>query len=149
MIPEIVLTPPLLVALTWLSWYDLRCLRLPDIGTLSLIAGGLLHTQLPGTLSFQDALTGAAAGFSIFWVVGAIHFRLRRREGLGLGDAKLFAAAGAWLGWETLPLLLGLASLSALAWLLTMPGRRDLPFAFGPWLALAFATLWLARLAWT
>ena len=70
------------------------------------------------------------------------------REGLGLGDAKLFAAAGAWVSWEGLPSVLLLAAAGALAWHLGAArwgGRRlegrELPF--GPYLAAALWLVWL------
>jgi leader peptidase (prepilin peptidase)/N-methyltransferase len=73
---------------------------------------------------------------------------IRGREGLGVGDAKLLAAAGSWVGVLALPTvvleagLLGLAS----AMLLRMSGRRvhaSTALPFGPSLALA---LWVVRL---
>jgi leader peptidase (prepilin peptidase)/N-methyltransferase len=88
-----------------------------------------------------DHLTGAVVAYALFAAIGAVHFRRRGSEGLGLGDAKLFAAGGAWLGWQALPLLLLVASLGGLAFALTLGRGRAL--AFGPWLALGIALLWL------
>ena len=72
---------------------------------------------------------------------------MRRKEGLGLGDAKLLAAAGAWLGWQMLPSVVVIAALGGLAQV-TVAGRlrsnhtADRSLALGPWLALAFFSLW-------
>jgi leader peptidase (prepilin peptidase)/N-methyltransferase len=74
--------------------------------------------------------------------------RLRRREGLGQGDAKLFAAAGAWLGIAALPQVVLLAALAALiaAAGLSLAGTRlraHTALPFGPFLALASWSIWL------
>ena len=49
-------------------------------------------------LSFVDAILGAVAGSGLLWVVAEGYFRLRGREGMGLGDVKMMAAVGAFLG---------------------------------------------------
>ena len=70
------------------------------------------------------------------------------REGLGLGDAKLFAAAGAWVSWAGLPSVLLLAAAGALAGHLLaarLTGQRleGREFPFGPYLAAALWLVWL------
>lgn len=99
-------------------------------------------------------IVGAAAGLAAFWALGEAHHRLRGKEGLGLGDAKLLGAAGAWLGWRALAPLVLVAALGALAWAALQAARggasRGLGtrgLAFGPWLALGLMLLWLSRLA--
>jgi leader peptidase (prepilin peptidase) / N-methyltransferase len=142
---DLALTPLLVAVLALLARIDLRERRLPDRLTLPLLLAGLaLAAWRVGGVPL-DALIGAAAGFLVFWAVGDAHFRLRGVEGLGLGDAKLLAAAGAWLGWRPLPLLVLLAALLALLWALA--AQRRGPLAFGPWLAGAFFLLWLRHLA--
>ncbi|MFZ8987417.1 MAG: prepilin peptidase, partial [Steroidobacteraceae bacterium] len=70
------------------------------------------------------------------------------KEGMGFGDFKLFAALGAWLGWQMLPLILMLSALvGALVGISLMVFRkmgRDVPIPFGPYLAGAgwIAMLW-------
>ena len=65
-------------------------------------------------------------------------------EGLGLGDAKLFAASGAWLGWQGLPPVLLIAALGGLGQaMLRAAPQRHRPLAFGPWIAVGFFSLWL------
>ena len=118
-----------------------------------LIGAGLVRAGLavqrgaPASL-LTDSIIGAAAGYLVFAAIGAIFFRLRGQEGLGLGDAKLLAAAGAWLGWQMLPSVVLVAALGglaqvALAGRLWPAGAADRSLAFGPWLALAFFGLWL------
>ena len=88
------------------------------------------------------------AGFAAFAAIASIYRRARGREGLGLGDAKLLAAAGAWLGWQALPSVVVIAAASGLALALaTALGGSKLAWtsriAFGPHLALAFWLAWL------
>lgn len=148
--------PPLrLWAAAGLGWtllalaaWDLRCGLLPDRLTLPLLLAGLAATALlqPGRL--EAHLLGATVGFLSLAALRALYRLLRGREGLGLGDAKLLAAGGAWLGWE------GLASVvlwaCAAAALSLLPGRlagrrlsRYSALAFGPWLALGIWLVWL------
>jgi len=80
--------------------------------------------------------------------IAALYRRLRGREGLGGGDAKLLAASGAWLGAAALPQVILLAAVSALAAAacLRLTGIRlgiHSALPFGPFLALATWILWL------
>ncbi|HEX2815238.1 MAG TPA: A24 family peptidase [Phenylobacterium sp.] len=146
--------PALLVAgwsLGLLAAIDLMVLRLPDSLTLPLGAVGLLlGPRLLGT-PLLDHIVGAAAGYGVLALVAFVYARLRGREGLGLGDAKLLAVAGAWLGWIALPTVVVLASAGGLAWAAIRLLRRgraglDEPIAFGVllctaiWGCLLFAT---------
>jgi leader peptidase (prepilin peptidase)/N-methyltransferase len=93
-------------------------------------------------------MIGAAVGFATFALIGLAYRHLRGREGLGLGDAKLLAGAGAWLGWQALPGLVLIAAVSALALALAgaLAGGRlsaTTRVAFGSHLALAFWLVWL------
>ena len=142
----VVLSGGLGVWLTAIAVIDARTLRIPDWLSLPLIAAGLLAAATGPASVLADRLIGAGAGFLILGLVGEVHFRWHQREGLGLGDAKLFAAAGAWLGWQMLPWVLVVASVPALVWTLTHRDRTEV--AFGPWLALAFWLCLEARLFW-
>jgi leader peptidase (prepilin peptidase)/N-methyltransferase len=131
----------LLAALAAIAVIDLRSLRIPDALSLPLIAAGLVVAPALRGGAMADHLIGAAAGFALFAAIGEVHFRRRGVEGLGLGDAKLFAAAGAWLGWQGLPWVLLIAALGGLAFALA--AGRGRAVAFGPWLALGIAATWL------
>lgn len=76
---------------------DAQTFRIPDAISLPLIAAGLGLAALQA--GWLDHLIGALLGFAVLAGIGEAHFRRTGREGLGLGDAKLFAAAGgmAWL----------------------------------------------------
>ena len=138
-------------ALVALAAIDLETGYLPDAITLPLIGAGLTANVFSIFVSPANAAIGALAGFGSLWLIGAAYERLRGREGLGLGDAKLFAAIGAWTGWAMLPLILFLAALSTLAVIgvRALIGREsalDEAVPFGPGLCAAgFAGLLLAR----
>jgi leader peptidase (prepilin peptidase) / N-methyltransferase len=130
-----------------LALIDLRSWRLPDVLTLPLVAAGVVASWLgllPGT-DPTGAITGAILGYVALASIGWAYRRLRHRDGLGLGDAKLLAAAGAWLGPLDLPWVLVLAAPLGLG-LALMRSRRlrgDTAIPFGPPLALAFWLLFL------
>ncbi len=99
-----------------LSVVDALAFRLPDILTLPLIAAGLtVSFFLPGPDPAGHVI-GAAAGFGTLYAIILLYRRVRRRDGLGLGDAKLGAVAGAWLGWQALPFVVLLACAAGLIW---------------------------------
>lgn len=123
---------------------DLKTLRISDMLSLPLMVFGLIFAGFQDIRILADHLIGAGVGFLVLGLVGEFFFRLRGREGLGLGDAKLFAAAGAWLGWQALPMVLLVAALGGLCWALLRRERGEL--AFGPWLALGFWLELLLRL---
>ncbi|MDE2182809.1 MAG: prepilin peptidase [Alphaproteobacteria bacterium] len=135
----------LLLALALIDW---RTQRLPDVLNLLLALAGLATAWLFDRANVVDHLIGAAAGFAALAAVGATYRKLRGREGLGLGDAKLLGALGAWLSWVVLPPLVLLAALLALGFAVArslVKGRESLEqrIAFGPFLAAAGWILWL------
>jgi len=130
-----------------LAWIDAEHGILPDALTLPLIPAGLLAALLaPEELA--DRALGAASGYLGLIALAWVYRRLRRREGLGGGDAKLLAAAGAWIGASGLPSVLfgGAAAALLAAAGLAFAGReirRDTALPFGPFLALATWLVWL------
>ena len=131
-----------------LGWIDLRCWILPDALTLPLIIAGLSAALMLDPDQLTQRALGAALGYLSLVAIAALYRALRRREGLGRGDAKLLGASGAWLGAAVLPQVILLAALSALAaaGFLRLAGirigiRSALPF--GPFLALATWIFWL------
>ena len=131
-----------------LAAIDLRHYLLPDVLTLPLIPAGLAVAWALDPALLPAHLLGALLGFGALLIIGQIYRRLRGRDGLGLGDAKLLAAAGAWLGWAALPSVVLIAAVLALALALVQAlGGAKLALtgklAFGPHLALAFWLVWL------
>jgi leader peptidase (prepilin peptidase)/N-methyltransferase len=88
---------------------DYRQRVLPDAITLTGAVVGLAISGPRASLTFYDALAGAALGFGILYLVAEIYFRLRRVQGLGMGDVKMLMMVGAFLGWKgvLLTLLVG------------------------------------------
>jgi leader peptidase (prepilin peptidase)/N-methyltransferase len=123
---------------------DLRRQRLPDAVTLPLLGAGLAVVASYQPERLVDHLAAAAGGWLAFALLAASYRRWRGREGLGGGDAKLLAAAGAWVGPAWLAWVVVLAAAAGLAWALARggwDGARRLPF--GPFLAAAAYGVWL------
>jgi leader peptidase (prepilin peptidase)/N-methyltransferase len=89
----------------------------------------------------RSSVTGAVGGYVSLWSVYHLFRLLTGKEGMGYGDFKLFAALGAWLGWQMLlPVMLIAAGVGAAfgVTLVAVRGRdRATPIAFGPFLAAA------------
>lgn len=98
----------LLLALALIDW---DTTLLPDDLTLPLLWAGLLAAALQWTTTpLLDAVLGAAAGYVSLWAVYWGFKLATGKEGMGYGDFKLFAALGAWFGWQALVPLILLAS---------------------------------------
>jgi leader peptidase (prepilin peptidase) / N-methyltransferase len=144
----LVLTAALGLILAWASVIDWQSFILPDTLTLPLIPAGLIATLWLGAGSLPWHASSAIAGYGLLWCADQLYLRARGRHGLGMGDAKLLAAAGAWLGADALPtVLLWATGLALGAALLTAAGGRGLTagtkLPFGPPLALGFWLTWL------
>lgn len=124
-----------------LSFIDMKEQILPDILTIPLLWLGLLANTAGLYASLPSAIWGAASAYVLLWLVFHIFRFATGKEGMGYGDFKLFAVAGAWLGWQILPLIILLASLSGAAYgiVLMATGRlqRSTPMPFGPFLCFA------------
>lgn len=136
------------VSLLALSVIDRRHQVLPDEIALPLIPAGLAVAWWIEPASLLSHTVGAVSGFLLIMVVRWIYARVRGREGIGIGDAKLMAAAGAWVSLDGLPSVLLLAAGVALVFSLVEATRKRefLPqqaLAFGPYIALGVWTVWL------
>ena len=139
----IIATSVLAAVLARLAWVDLRTFRLPNIYTVPLIGAGLVLALVTDRISIGASVAGALTGFGLFWAIGQFYFVRHGQEGLGLGDAKLFAASGSWLGVGLLPYVLLVASLGGLVYALLTRRNPDRRVAFGPWLACAVMVVWI------
>jgi leader peptidase (prepilin peptidase) / N-methyltransferase len=134
-------------ALIALSVIDLKTFRLPDVLTMPLMFAGLGLAGVLGWDSFGSRAASAAIGFGSAYAVARTYEAVRGRAGLGLGDAKLFAASGAWVGAAGLPsvVLYGCATaLTALAVARVRKTSLSLTTAipFGPFLAAGTWLVW-------
>ena len=127
------------------AWIDLDHMIVPDVLSLPGTALGLLLALARGDLL---SLLGAAAGGGFLLAIYLIALFLLKKEGLGLGDAKLLAMIGAFLGWPGALFTVCLASIAgaAIGLTLILLGRlqRGQPMPFGPYLAAAalVLTIW-------
>jgi leader peptidase (prepilin peptidase)/N-methyltransferase len=136
--------------LACLAVVDLRHQLLPDWLTLPLLPLGLSVDWASGPGPWPtplDGALGALLGGGLIAAVRAVHRRLRGIEGIGLGDVKLMAVAGAWAGWQGIGSVLLIAALGTLAGAALLRLVRDgtglgARIPFGPGLAAGcFATV--------
>ena len=136
----------LIITLVFLAYIDLRSFQLPDVITLPMIAVGIIfnavgtlpHTGLANPIS---SLLGAITGFTLLWALDKMYYWTKKQHGIGLGDAKLLSALGAWLGMSSIPNILLIASISGALggalWLRYQKQTIQSAFPFGPFLAFA------------
>jgi leader peptidase (prepilin peptidase)/N-methyltransferase len=146
------------LAFTWaliaLTVIDIDHQLLPDSITLPLMWLGLL-ISLAGPLQGRwlppdttSSLLGAVFGYLALWTVYHLFKLATGKEGMGYGDFKLLAALGAWLGWQSLPMVILLSAFTGAALgilMIVLRGRdRNIPMPFGPYLAAAgwIAMMW-------
>lgn len=132
----------LLLTLAVLDW---RHFWLPDALTLPLAFLGFTIGLWATDVALVDRAIGAAAGYGALLAVALGYRAVRGRDGLGLGDAKLLGALGAWMGWQALPFILLIASVTGLLVML-MTGLVKAAGArvpLGTFLALAAVPAWI------
>jgi leader peptidase (prepilin peptidase)/N-methyltransferase len=140
-----------LIALTMI---DFDTQFLPDDITLPLLWLGLIANAVgPGFVmaitpisdstqfALRDAVFGAVAGYLFLWSVFWAFKLIAKKEGMGYGDFKLLAALGAWMGWQSLWMIVLISSLVGALYgiggMLLQGRHKNQPFAFGPFLAIA------------
>jgi leader peptidase (prepilin peptidase)/N-methyltransferase len=131
----------ILLTLALLDW---RHYWLPDALTLPLAFLGLTIGPWTTNATMTDRIIGTVAGYAVLLAISVTYRMTRGREGLGLGDAKLLGALGAWFGWQALPFILLMASVTGLAVML-LTGRAKNATArvpLGTFLALAALPAW-------
>lgn len=136
---------------TWcliaLSGIDIKTQLLPDNMTLPLLWLGIVLNIFSTYTDLTSSVLGAIFGYVSLWLVFHLFKLVTGKEGMGYGDFKLLAALGAWLGWQSLPLIILLSSVVGatigITMILTKLQERAKPIPFGPYLALAG---WIAML---
>jgi len=132
---------------------DAQSFIIPDELTAAALALALVNAGLQDPSSVIEGVAWSvvrgAALAACFLAVRAVYQLIRGREGIGLGDVKLAAVAGAWLGWTTMPVAVEIAALVALgAYALSQmvggrPVRATGRLPFGLFLAPAIWLCWL------
>lgn len=135
-----------LVALGMIDW---DTTLLPDDITLPLLWAGLTVAALKlGGVGLDDAFWGAVGGYLSLWLVYWAFRLVTGKEGMGYGDFKLFAALGAWFGWQALIPIILMASVIGAAVGIGLKFSKNLReggyVPFGPFLAGAGLTALLA-----
>lgn len=140
------------LVLTWaliaLSFIDIDHQLLPDNITLPFLWLGLLLSLFGLFTNAEASIIGAIAGYLVLWLVYQGFKLATGKEGMGYGDFKLLALFGAWLGWQTLPMIILLSSLVGaiigIAMIIFAKHDHSKPIPFGPYLAAAgwIAMLW-------
>lgn len=128
-------------ALIALTGIDLKKHILPDSITLPLLWAGLILANFGVFTDLESSLWGAVGGYMSLWSIYWLFKLLTGKEGMGYGDFKLLAALGAWLGWQYLPTLILVSSVVGIffgiAIIFLKRQGREIPIAFGPYLAVA------------
>ncbi|MDD2808853.1 A24 family peptidase [Rhodoferax sp.] len=135
-----------LLAMTMIDW---DTTLLPDTLTLPLLWAGLIATTLNLThITLTESVWGAVGGYLSLWLVYWAFKLATGKEGMGFGDFKLFAALGAWFGWQALIPIILMASVIGAATGIAMKfssGLREGGYIpFGPFLAGAGLTAMVA-----
>jgi len=129
-------------ALLVLFAIDLEHHLLPNAITLPGIVAGFVFSLFtaPG---WRSSLIGIAVGGGVLWAIAEAYYRIRHEEGLGMGDVKMLAMVGAFLGWPLTLLTLMLASVSGtiIGMILIVTKRGGMKYAlpFGTFIALGAA----------
>ena len=97
---------------------DLKHFIIPNEITFSMMALGFIKSFDPKLNSlfpnYINSLIGGLLGYGIIWSIIYFYKQVRKKEGMGLGDAKLFGVIGFWFGWLAIPFIIFLSSVIAL-----------------------------------
>ena len=98
---------------------DLKHFIIPNVLTFTLMIVGFIKSFDPNlnkTIfpNYINSLIGGVFGYLIIWLIIYFYKKVRKKEGMGLGDAKLLSAIGFWFGWLSIPFTIFISSLVAL-----------------------------------
>jgi len=127
-------------ALIIVTFIDLKHQIIPDTISLPGILCGVLLSFVMPSLTFIDSLLGVALGGGSLLIIAGGYYLITKQEGMGLGDVKLLAMMGAFLGWQSILFIIMVGSFSgALVGIAVMiKKKKDRRYAipFGPFLSL-------------
>ena len=123
---------------------DLKHFIIPNEITFSMMALGFIKSFDPNLNTifpnYINSLIGGFLGYGIIWSIIYFYKQVRKKEGMGLGDAKLFAVIGFWFGWLAIPFIIFLSSvialLSVVPSLLKNSRTMSSQIPFGPYIIL-------------
>ena len=124
---------------------DLKHFIIPNELTITLMVIGILKSIVPDLNNeifpnFINSVLGGVIGYVLIWLIILFYKKVRNKEGMGLGDAKLLSAIGFWFGWVSLPFILFFSSFIALVSVLPdlIKNKKNLTsqIPFGPFIIL-------------
>ena len=123
---------------------DLKHYIIPNSLTYSMMILGFIKSFVPNLdpifPNYLNSLIGGLLGYGIIWSIIYFYRQFKKKEGMGLGDAKLFAVVGFWFGWISIPFVVFLSSiialLSVLPDLLRSTKKLSSQIPFGPFIIL-------------
>ena len=122
---------------------DLKHFIIPNELTFPLMLIGFIKSFDPflnqGLFpNFLNSLIGGLVGYAIIWLIIFLYKKIRNKEGMGLGDAKLLSAIGFWFGWASIPIVIFFSSLIAIIYvtpsLIKKSRNLSAEIPFGPYL---------------
>ena len=142
----ITLTTILLIILSLafliIFFIDLRHYIIPNSITYPMMILGFIKSFDPNLNSifpnYMNSLIGGIFGYAMIWSIIYFYKQIKKKEGMGLGDAKLFAVIGFWFGWISIPFIIFLSSVIALIYvfpdLLKNSKKLSSQIPFGPFI---------------
>ena len=124
---------------------DLKHFIIPNSLTFPLMFIGFIKSFDPNLdnllfPNYINSLIGGVIGYLIIWLIIFVYKKIRNKEGMGLGDAKLLSAIGFWFGWVSIPFVLFLSSIIALGFslpsLVNKSKNLSSQIPFGPYIVL-------------
>lgn len=132
-----------------ISVIDFHHRIIPDELSLPGIVLGVLASWLTNEITWYESVIGAAVGGGIFFGIAFLYEWIAKREGLGGGDVKLLAMIGAWLGYQSILIIIilstGIGSLFGIAVMVLRKQDLKASIPFGPFLAGAAVAYWYWR----
>ena len=124
---------------------DLKHYIIPDVLTFPMMALGFFKSFDPNLSpifpNYINSLLGGIIGYGIIWLLILFYKKIRNKEGMGLGDAKILAVVGFWFGWVSIPFVIFLSSTIALIVvipdLLKKKKKLTSQIPFGPYIIIA------------
>ena len=128
-------------ALLVVIFIEIHLQIIPDSISLPGIVIGFLFSFVNPYVSWLDSLIGLVAGGGVLYLVALLYFLLRKQDGMGGGDIKLLAMLGAFLGWQSLPFIIFMSSVtgSIIGITILAVSKKDSAtrIPFGPFLSVA------------
>ena len=122
---------------------DLKHFIIPNVLTFPLMAIGFIKSFDPNLNkaifpNYINSLIGGLIGYTIIWLIIYFYEKVRKKDGMGLGDAKLMAVIGFWCGWISVPIVIFISSFVALAFAIPSLIKKSLSMSseipFGPYI---------------